>query len=602
MQIIKNKKFSEKIFKVFLVISVLPLLLVAVNSVNVTVKTRKQNIAELQALAIETAGEKIKNFLDQKIETFHLVVSAPVSNLAEVDESNLNHLVESVRTAAGDVSEISFINKNGAELVKRGGTVRAQDFAPLQNISANPEFKATAGGKNYFGPVVYTENGPVMRLAAPVENKDKEIIGAISAIVDLKSLKSIVEKIKLGETGFIYAVDDAGYLIAAGKPFARNGDNLKNINLVNDLVKGNFHDGLEKNDRYVNSLRDEVVFAGRPMGKVNWFIASEWPKNDAFGVIDSIIKQSIIIAIFSFILVIALALIMTRQVVKPIEALNRGAAEISKGNLGYRLDLKTGDEFETLGAKFNEMIKALNENRKLRDEFVFIAAHELRTPVTAIKGYLSMITDGSFGKVPAKIAENLKIVNGANQRLVQLVADLLEVARDESGTLKIALTPLSMKESANIAIEELASVAKEKRIKIKHNNKFADKKVKADAYKLKEVLVNLVSNAIKYTPAGGVIEISHEIHPGAYNAMGAGIKSDYLITHVKDNGIGIAPENINKLFAKFYRIKTRKTASVEGTGLGLFICKEIVERMQGKIWVSSELGKGSTFSFSLLLT
>ena len=114
-------------------------------------------------------------------------------------------------------------------------------------------------------------------------------------------------------------------------------------------------------------------------------------------------------------------------------------------------------------------------------------------------------------------------------------------------------------------------------------------KVLADAKRMQEVMVNLAGNSIKYTQSGGVVEISHEVKDGM------------LITHVRDNGFGISKKAQEKLFEKFYRVKTQKTKDVAGTGLGLFIVKQIVQKMDGKIWVISQSGKGSTFSFSIPL-
>ena len=624
----KRKKFKIKILKIFILISITPLLIISLSNLYLVIETRKQNIAELQNLAIENASEKVKKILNQEIEWLNLVVSGSsseqgnvIKKITEINPNNLIFFIKSVYESSGNIKKINFIDKDGSIIIQidENNTINLKQYYqeetelvyttninPVNKIDDNafsqPDFKTAISGQNYLGSLEYIDNKPIMRLASQIENQDREIIGVISAEIDLETIQTIISKIQLGGTGFVYLIDNNGNLIASSnEEFADTGDNLKPINLVNNVVLGNFHDGLDKDDEYVNSLGDKVIFAGQPMGMVNWFVVSEWPKNDAFSVIDNILKQAIIIIILSLIAVIVICLLIARQVVKPIEILKRGAEQISKGNLDHRINLKTKDEFETLSEEFNKMIKILKENKELKDEFVFIAAHELRTPVTAIKGYLSMILDKSFGKVPLKIEENLKIVNGSNERLVQLVQDLLQIARSDTGKMKINLTPLSISESVKATINELKSLTDEKGLKIKYIELADDKKIQADGYKLKEVLTNLIGNSIKYTlnkphgiektiPRGkGGIEISHEI------------QDKYLITHIKDHGMGMSPENVKKLFTKFYRVQSDKTADIEGTGLGLFICKEIVERMNGKIWVKSELGKGSTFNFKLLL-
>ena len=135
-------------------------------------------------------------------------------------------------------------------------------------------------------------------------------------------------------------------------------------------------------------------------------------------------------------------------------------------------------------------------------------------------------------------------------------------------------------------LNELKSLSEPKGISLNYNEE-STAIVRADEYKLNEVLVNIICNHIKYTVNNGAIDISHEQKNGT------------LITHIKDHGIGMSKEQMEKLFTKFYRVQTDVTAKIEGTGLGLFICKEIVERMGGRIWVESEEGKGSVFSFSL---
>ena len=302
---------------------------------------------------------------------------------------------------------------------------------------------------------------------------------------------------------------------------------------------------------------------------------------------ETLIRGTLVIIVAALSLIMILSLFMARWVVKPVEILGKGADEISKGNLDYRINIKTGDELEKLGSRFNKMIKVLKENQELRDEFVFIAAHELRTPVTVINWYLEMILNGNFGKVEREMKKALDTVDSSNRRLIKLVQDLLEVARSEAGKMEIKVEPVLIGDNIKEVLKGLERLAAEKKIQLIYQELDKTTKAMADAFKLKEVISNLVDNAIKYAIKPGKITINHEI------------KDNFLITNIKDEGMGISDDNIKKLFTKFFRVKNRETQDIEGTGLGLFICKEIVERMKGKIWAKSQLGKGSTFSFSL---
>lgn len=164
---------------------------------------------------------------------------------------------------------------------------------------------------------------------------------------------------------------------------------------------------------------------------------------------------------------------------------------------------------------------------------------------------------------------------------------LPQVARSEAGRLTIAIAPVQIPPVVESILTELQPLARDKQIRLDYQKSAALPPMLADAERLKEVLVNLVGNAIKYTPNGGTVTVSHEVKAGV------------LLTHVRDTGIGMSVTEQAKLFEKFYRIKNAQTAKISGTGLGLFIVKQIIEKMNGTIWVASETGKGSTFSFAL---
>lgn len=226
---------------------------------------------------------------------------------------------------------------------------------------------------------------------------------------------------------------------------------------------------------------------------------------------------------------------------------------------------------------------------RVKDEFVYVIAHELNNPIFAVNGYLSMLLDGNFGKLNAKQKNAVLQTQGASTQLSSLVTDLLEVIRSETGQMKFELEKVDLLDTVKEVVENLKLKAKDKNSTIKISE---DKlpQVSSNYLKLKEIVTNLVDNAIKYSQEGSEILIS-------FNNT-----DKTVITNVKDNGFGMSKKDASQLFQKFYRISTDKTKNVSGTGLGLFIVKQLVEKMGGEIWVDSEEGKGSTFSFELKVT
>ncbi len=257
---------------------------------------------------------------------------------------------------------------------------------------------------------------------------------------------------------------------------------------------------------------------------------------------------------------------------------------------GVRIALVNATLYTSL-QKTTEELRIANERLqeldKLKDDFVSIASHELRTPMTVIKSYLWMVLNKKkLAKETKRYLEKAKI---AVDRLINLVNNMLNVSRIESGRIILQLAEMSLLDLAQEVEEEIMPKIKElnlklETIKTKLPNVFCDKE------KVREIFLNLVGNAMKFTPEGGTITVSFEI------------KDNFLITSVTDTGQGIAPEDLKKLFTKFGRLQNSYSAMAEarGTGLGLYISKSIINLHKGAITVHSDgLGKGSRFSFSL---
>lgn len=229
------------------------------------------------------------------------------------------------------------------------------------------------------------------------------------------------------------------------------------------------------------------------------------------------------------------------------------------------------------------------ELEQMKLDFVSMASHELKTPLTSIIGYLSVFLSESREKFPK---ENLIFLDKAfiaARELQTLIQNLLNVNKIEKEQLSVSFEPVDFKGILSKTVEDLKPQANQKNIILTLAAPEKIPAILADPIRLGEVATNLLANALNYTPAGGRVEMSVKISP-----------TD-IVTSVTDTGIGIPKEAIPHLFGKFFRVSNSSQQGNKGTGLGLFISKSIIEKLHGKIWVESEAGKGSRFSFSLPL-
>jgi signal transduction histidine kinase len=231
--------------------------------------------------------------------------------------------------------------------------------------------------------------------------------------------------------------------------------------------------------------------------------------------------------------------------------------------------------------------RALEEVSHLKTEFVSLVSHELRTPLTSIQGYVKLLIAGHTGELNDLQSEFLNTVNRNTDRLVALVNDLLDISRIESGRLELVMEPLALTEILDSEIESVRGLADEKHVEILLDIEEGLPKVKADSHRLGQIISNLLSNAIKYSRDRSAVKITA-------NQMGKNV-----LVKVIDSGIGISPEERSKLFQRFYRSDDSSVQSQRGTGLGLVITRYLVEMHGGRIWVESEKGQGSTFSFTI---
>lgn len=238
-------------------------------------------------------------------------------------------------------------------------------------------------------------------------------------------------------------------------------------------------------------------------------------------------------------------------------------------------------------SRVQRAVAALDAGSDFGRELISILAHEMRTPLTSIKGYASalLMEEASFDQETQR--EFLRIIEEETDVLQELIRDLLESSSIEAGHLTLELEPVIVPRLAQSVVAEIAHRAGNHRFLLDFPPDFPE--VVADGDRVKQVFRNLLENAVKYSPAGGLVVVRGEV-------------SEHEVTiSVADEGIGIAPEHLNRLFEKFFRVRSHAGQRVVGTGLGLPIARAIVESHGGRIWAQSQLGQGSTFFFTLPL-
>jgi two-component system phosphate regulon sensor histidine kinase PhoR len=225
---------------------------------------------------------------------------------------------------------------------------------------------------------------------------------------------------------------------------------------------------------------------------------------------------------------------------------------------------------------------------QMRKDFIANVSHELRTPLTAVRGYVETLMDPQF-LTPDRVREFLPIIFEHTERLHNLMLDLLSLSRLESPGTKIDLTPVPLYDELRSAVDAVTPLAKLRKVQIELREPDDSILAQANAEHLERVLVNLLDNAVKYGRSEGRIEVWTELHDG------------HVWTHVRDEGLGIAPDEVPRIFERFYRSREALAGGRRGSGLGLAIVKHIIQQLGGEVGVASEVGKGSDFYFSLQL-
>ncbi len=304
-------------------------------------------------------------------------------------------------------------------------------------------------------------------------------------------------------------------------------------------------------------------------------------QSDFLSQVNRLMIAAAVIAGLAVLLVVSF---QTRRIVAPVRALATAARRVADGDLSQRVPVTSRDELGEMAAAFNSMAAELEQQHELRRRAMADVAHELRTPLSVLQIDLESIEDGLTNPTPeviARLRDEVALLN-------RLVEDLRMLSLAEAGELQMEIHPLDLRELVQSAVERMQGAAREKGVALSAALPDGLSPVAGDRQRLAQVLLNLLSNALRHTPAGGRI-----------NVAARQVGDAEVQVAVQDSGDGIPADELPHVFERFYRTDLARGRGTGGSGLGLTIVRSLIEAQGGRIWVDTVVGQGSTFAFAL---
>lgn len=298
--------------------------------------------------------------------------------------------------------------------------------------------------------------------------------------------------------------------------------------------------------------------------------------------ISTVMMIALTVSVVILLVVVLTGVYFVKSICVPLARIGGTAKKLAKGDFTERIPVTSNDEIGQLSRAFNEMADELENSEQIKNDFISSVSHELRTPLTAIKGWSETLESGYD---PESFHKGMKVITGETKRLEQMVEDLLDFSRIQSGHFSLMLTTIDVIAELEDALLIYNDKARKENILLAYNEPEFMCAVVGDKNRLRQVFINIIDNALKYTEPGGSIEIMAEKNDST------------VIVSVADTGAGIAPEDLPKVKQKFYKANKTK----HGSGIGLALADEIVTRHGGTLDIESEQGRGTTVTIMLPL-
>ncbi|MCD4806275.1 MAG: sensor histidine kinase [Methanococcoides sp.] len=528
-----------------------------------------------QAQQISTG---ITTFLNEKVTMLEIISR----NHNSIPDDNFNTIFSIVYNESEGFHAIEYINSTGIIVSGYPEENVPVGYDLYENDKADVLEQIKETGETYItNPLTTFEGELAIYVWIPLYLENGSFEGAIVAIIEIDEITKQTIKTEY-ESGYIYLIDDNAKLLydssddhLVGKNYFNiiNEPDHRRLDIIGMQTEGLSGSG-QFSERNKNGFLEEKIISYVPVNWYNqqWSVGVVTPLWYVGSLIQSVYVKQGLFAMIS----IAFILFISAFIALILFSWNKTLEDEVKS--------KTS-ELERSNDYLQNANKKLKELDRLKNDFVSMVSHELKTPLTAMKTSSEFLRESECNREIKE--EMLDLIIRNIDRQARMVDDLLDISRIESGKMKFTPEDVNIKEIIEIALHNVQKHAKDKSINIMVNCPENVPVIRTDKDKLIRVFVNLLTNAIKFTPEEGEVTITVEDH------------EDHLQTSIKDNGIGISREKRDKIFDKFYQVDSTATRKAGGTGLGLAIIKGIIDGQGGNIYLESETGKGSTFTFRL---
>jgi signal transduction histidine kinase len=562
--------------------------------------------AALQRSEVRTAVIRIEQYLDA-IRAHILDVSGLPWQSGLLEPRDRRDEFHRLMKLVAPISELRHFDARARERVKVS-RIELDEIDSDRDGSDNDNLVQARTRGVHYSPTYFKDGSePYMTLAVA----DREApLSVTLAEVNLKFAGEVVSQLQPGKEGKVYVVDSADHLVAH--------PNMSLVLRKTDLSRyaplRKLRTGLSEGGPIVGMIDAEGLEGGAAMLSAGFIPASGWlvvveqPQAEVLTPVYAAITRTGVLFMAGLLAALLVSYFLARRLAEPILEVRRGAEKLARGDLSTRISVKTGDEVEGLSREFNRMADQLQDyttglERKVaektaqlelanrhKSEFLANMSHELRTPLNAIIGFSEVLKERMFGDLNRKQGEYVADIYGSGQHLLSLINDILDLAKVEAGRMELDVNEFDVA----AAIDNCATLIRERaarnRLGFAAEIDAAVGRWRGDERKFKQVVLNLLTNAVKFTPPGGDVLLRARIEGG------------WLHVSVTDTGVGIARADQDVIFTEFHQLHSSAQAKNEGTGLGLALSRRLVQLHGGGLAVESAPGKGSTFTASFPFT